>query len=102
MAGSISLAEKLAVAAAFCALVAMAVGTDEDPGIIASAPATVAQAGNPTAAPVVSGEPRKVDNYWSRSDNSDPASEIVIPDRSKPAEKLPPGFGGTPSPEIPM
>lgn len=36
MSGSFSLAEKLAVAGAFCAIVVMAVGTESDPGVIAS------------------------------------------------------------------
>lgn len=36
MSGSFSLTEKLAVAAAFCALVAMGVGTEEDPGVVAT------------------------------------------------------------------
>ena len=36
MSGSFSLTEKLAVAAAFCAVVAMGVGTEDDPGIVAA------------------------------------------------------------------
>ena len=36
MSGSFSLTEKLAVAAAFCAIVAMGVGTEEDPGVVAT------------------------------------------------------------------
>lgn len=37
MSGSFSLVEKLAVTAAFCAMVAVAVGTESDPGIVAQA-----------------------------------------------------------------
>lgn len=46
MSGSFSLTEKLAVATAFCAIVAMGVGTEEDPGIVA-APAEAGAAPRP-------------------------------------------------------
>ncbi len=102
MSGSISLAEKLAVAGAFCALVVLAVGTEDDPGIIAATIDTVA---------IKSGEPagtdgqEKVTNYWSVSDEGTPppiTSPIMTASPSPKPERLPPGFGATPSPALPM
>lgn len=46
--GSFSLVEKLAVTVAFCALVAMAVGTEDDPGVVAQTQQDMtAQSGSP-------------------------------------------------------
>lgn len=96
MTGAFSLTEKLAVAGAFCALVAMAVGTEEDPGVIAAREAEARRV-------AVEVRPEKSDgsdrSYWSLTDDT-PAEPVgQRPPDPEPDEDLPPGFGAAPSSE---
>ena len=81
MSGSFSLTEKLAVAAAFCAIVAMGVGTDEDPGVVAAPVQAVAAAPQlvDTQQPVTSTS-RSIGGGWF-SGTSDGAREAAEEDR---------------------
>lgn len=96
MGGSFSLAEKLAVAGAFCALVVLAVGTEDDPGIVAAgkfAPRQTAAKGHPD-------EPeRSGANDWWQSDGAPDEPDAAPQLAPESEDELPPGFGSTPSPE---
>lgn len=97
MFGSFSLVEKLAVAGAFCALIAMGVGTEDDPGIIAAQSEVTKN-----ATLVVHGKDRAPAkrNFWSLDDGETPATVPGPATVARPREVLPEGFGATPSPEL--
>lgn len=100
MSGSFSLTEKLTVAAAFCAIVALGVGTEQDPGVIATS-----QAEPDTAVATVRGSaaPSTPGNYWSLSGKSAPPVTLGGGQaRVRPPEILPRDFGATPSPDLPQ
>lgn len=98
MAGSFSLVEKIAVAGAFCALVAMAVGTETDPGVIAAA--QVEPVAGRESAP-----DREADtggaNFWSLAKGAHQPRSVPLAAPSPAPEVLPPDFGATPSPDLP-
>lgn len=96
MSGSFSLAEKLAVAGAFCALVVLAVGTEDDPGVIVTEQSEASQAVSTRGAP---DRQASSSSYWARSDDSEEAS-LTLPSPAVPEDPLPPGFGATPPPEL--
>ncbi len=99
MAGSFSLIEKVALAGAFCALVAMAVGTERDPGVLPATQTRTAQA----AALVVEGAPRTdAANPWRLGPGAAPGASGQALAPPPPRETLPPGFGATPSPDLPQ
>lgn len=102
MAGSFSLVEKIAVSGAFCAIVAMGIGTESDPGVIAeqkvatdAAPRT-----RDAAAPREATAARSA--YWRRDPGEAPSGLAAPPEPAAPPEILPPGFGAAPSPDLPM
>lgn len=90
--GSFSLTEKLAVAGAFLAIVAMAVGTEDDPGVVVTTKETVTEL-RPTAtnAPdrqgVVASKPevRPVANDVPPSPVPPPPGPYAPPDEPTPA-----------------
>ena len=98
--GSFSLSEKLLVAGAFVALVAMAVGTEDDPGVVAASASRIAEKtsdARPWSTAASGGAP---DFTGDMEDNSAPAqrpSQSRAQPRIREVETLPPGFGGTPS-----
>lgn len=98
MAGSFSLAEKIAVAGAFCALVAMAVGTEADPGVIVPGRDDTTR----IVAPERAADPKHPVSYWSRSDATPVGRGGPAPVSSPEPEILPPGFGATPPPDLPQ
>jgi hypothetical protein len=63
--GSFSLVEKLAVAGAFCAMMVMAVGTEEDPGVVAAADPQLVAPAHSTQAPVASVTSNGGSEWWS-------------------------------------
>ena len=79
MSGSFSLTEKLAVAAAFCAIVAMGVGTEDDPGIVA-APVPAGTAPKPDETPPAAPPVSDGNEGWFSS-TSDGAREAAEEDR---------------------
>lgn len=101
MAGSFSLVEKIAVSGAFCAIVAMGIGTETDPGVIAEQ--KVATNGAPRAAGGAD-QPRAAARsvYWRLDPGAAPASNPPPQAPEPPPEKLPPGFGAAPAPDLPM
>ena len=98
MSGSFSLAEKLAVAAAFCALVVMVVGTESDPGVIAT---SQTEPGKAIASARREVSAKSSSNYWSLSRGGGAPATSTAP-AAPPPEILPPGFGATPSPDLPQ
>ena len=101
MAGSFSLVEKIAVSGAFCAIVAMGIGTETDPGVIAEQKA--ATDGAPRVADTVAqpgAAPRPV--YWRLDPGAATVSRLPPQGPVPRPEKLPPGFGAAPAPDLPM
>ena len=107
--GSLSLSEKLLVAGAFVALVAMAVGTEDNPGVVAAGGTALGgQAVAVKAAtkaerarswgPTTSGDAPGVRAKTPDSEARSPPPPQFQPDpRLHETETLPPGFGGTPA-----
>ena len=98
MSGSFSLVEKLAVAGAFCALVAMAVGTETDPGVVAETKLKPGQ----TVASATAVQGKAKANYWSLPADGSVATAGDARPAPPPPEILPPEFGATPSPDLPQ
>lgn len=99
MSGSFSLVEKLAVVGAFCALVVLAVGTESDPGVVAASQAQPRTA-IATAHKAVPG--KSASDWWSPSSGAPAAVADGARPAPPPPEILPPGFGATPSPDLPQ
>lgn len=102
---AISITEKLAVTGAFLALVAMVVGTEDDPGLVADGQLVSGTLQVRGAAAQAAGRPEPgrnsgAGNHWSLPANGSgvPQGPPMIRPKA-PEEHLPPGFGATPSPD---
>ena len=99
MSGGFTLTHKLAIAGGVCGLAVMAVGSKDDPGIVTSTKDTV----HALPKHVAKAEPQSPADYWRVTPGSvdpQPTASLAPPTLSPP-EKLPPGFGATPSPDLP-
>ena len=104
--GSISLSEKLLVAGAFVALVAMAVGTEDDPGVVSASGTALAgkaiavkvagAAANPWAKPDSASGPDTIGSATG-PDHPITVSPGAPPPRIPEEDPLPAGFGSRPS-----
>ena len=99
MSASFPFIEKVAVAGAFCALVAMAVGTESEPGVIA---ATKTQPGQTIASASQAAGAKLSANWWGLADRAPASHRGGSQPAPPPPEILPPGFGATPSPDLPQ
>ena len=97
---AVSLTEKLAIAGAFLALVALAVGTENDPGVVArqaEIAGTVPGHGQPAGRALVTTDNPSTSTAWfTPSGPPEPANLVA----EAPAEPLPAGFGATPPAEL--